>query len=217
MFVLIAGFLVSRGVNVKAMPPVEVVLVLICVNVLATAGCVKFSEVLVSLVSFTINTESVLNLRTGDQAVAPVPSTPCVMSVVLFSVRVATSKSCMCMVTTAIHLACSVSSRHVCCGQCTCTWCLLCTPYSYRFFLQVDALRAVSTRQNKECLTEQWHPCSVNNWVHVHLYLMLFFGDYCGKQFFLQTDSVVNRTQLVYWRSISGTKASPQGLPDSIV
>ena len=52
------------------------------------AGCVKFSEVLVSLVSFTINTESVLNLRTGDQAVAPVPCTPCVMSVVLFSVRV---------------------------------------------------------------------------------------------------------------------------------
>ena len=33
MFVLIAGFLVSRGVNVKVMPPVEVVLVSICVNV----------------------------------------------------------------------------------------------------------------------------------------------------------------------------------------
>ena len=105
----------------KVMPPVEVVLVSICVNVLAAAGCVKFSEVLVSLVSFTINTESVLNLRTGDPAVVPVPGTPCVMSVVLFSVRVATSKSCMCMVTTAIHLACSVSSRHVCYGQCTCT------------------------------------------------------------------------------------------------
>ena len=45
----------------KVMPPVEVVLVSICVNVLAAAGCVKFSEVLVSLVSFTINTESVLN------------------------------------------------------------------------------------------------------------------------------------------------------------
>ena len=56
MFVLIAGFLVSR---VKVMPPVEVVLVSICVNVLAAAGCVKFSEVLVSLVSFTINTEFV--------------------------------------------------------------------------------------------------------------------------------------------------------------
>ena len=63
-------------------------------------------------------------------------------------------------------------------------------PYSYKFFLQVDALRTVSTRQNKECLTERWHPCSVNNWVHVHLYLMLFFGDYCAKQFFLQTDSL---------------------------
>ena len=71
MFVLIglAGFLVSRGVNVKVMPPVEVVLVSICVSVLAAAGCVKFSELLVSLVSFTINTESVLNLRTGDRAV----------------------------------------------------------------------------------------------------------------------------------------------------
>ena len=55
----------------KVMPPVDVVLVSICVNVLAAAGCVKFSEVLVSLVSFTINTESVnvLNLRTGDRAV----------------------------------------------------------------------------------------------------------------------------------------------------
>ena len=100
----------------KVMPPVEVVLVSICVNVL---GCV---EVLVSLVSFTINTESVLNLRVIEPlCIAPVPCTPCVMSVVLFSVRVATSKSCMCMVTTAIHLACSVSSRHVCYGQCTCT------------------------------------------------------------------------------------------------
>ena len=118
MFVLIAGFLVSRGVNVKVMPPV---LVSICVNVLAAAGCVKFSEVLVSL-AFTINTESVLNLRVIEPlCIAPVPCTPCVMSVVLFSVRVATSKSCMCMVTTAIHLACSVSSRHVCYGQCTCS------------------------------------------------------------------------------------------------
>ena len=76
MFVLIAGFLVSRGVNVKVMPPVEVVVVSICVNVLAAAGCVR------SLVSFTINTESVLNLRTGDRVVvytAPVPCTPCVL------------------------------------------------------------------------------------------------------------------------------------------
>ena len=53
----------------KVTAPLEVVLVSICVNVLAAAGCVKFSEVLVSLLSFTINTESVLNLRTGDRAV----------------------------------------------------------------------------------------------------------------------------------------------------
>ena len=53
------------------MPPVEFVLVSICVNVLAAAGCVKFSEVLVSLVSFTINTESVLNLRTSRCVLHP--------------------------------------------------------------------------------------------------------------------------------------------------
>ena len=38
MFVLIAGFLVLRGVNVKVMPParyIELVLVSICVSVLA--------------------------------------------------------------------------------------------------------------------------------------------------------------------------------------
>ena len=28
-------------------------------------------------------------------------------------------------------------------------------PYSYEFFLQVDALQTVSSRQNKECLTER--------------------------------------------------------------
>ena len=44
--------------------------------------CVKSSEVLVSLVSCMINTESVLNLRTYDEdgetlSIAPVPCTPC--------------------------------------------------------------------------------------------------------------------------------------------
>ena len=42
--------------------------------------CVKSSEVLVSLVSCTINTESVLNLRTTKTdrlSIAPVPCTPC--------------------------------------------------------------------------------------------------------------------------------------------
>ena len=58
MFVLIAGFLVARG---DASCQVELVLVSIYVTVLAVAGCVKSSEVLVSC---TINTESVLNLRT---------------------------------------------------------------------------------------------------------------------------------------------------------
>ena len=41
MFVLIAGFLVSRGVNVKVMHPVEVVLVSICVNVLVASISVR--------------------------------------------------------------------------------------------------------------------------------------------------------------------------------
>ena len=62
-------------------------------------------------------------------------------------------------------------------------------PYSYKFFLQVDALRTVSTRQNKECLTEQWHPCSVNNWMHVHLFIFWRL-QYCAKHFFLQTVSL---------------------------
>ena len=56
--------------------------------------------------------------------------------------------------TTAIRLACSVSnltrllwSVHVH---------MVSALYSnYGFFLQVDALRTVSTRQNKECLTER--------------------------------------------------------------
>ena len=60
MFVLIAGFLVARG---DASCQVELVLVSIYVTVLAVAGCVKSSEVLVSLVSCTLNTGSVLNLR----------------------------------------------------------------------------------------------------------------------------------------------------------
>ena len=61
MSVLIAGFLVARG---DASCQVELVFMSILNNVLAVAGCVKSSEVLVSLVSCTINTESVLNLRT---------------------------------------------------------------------------------------------------------------------------------------------------------
>ena len=60
MFVLIAGFLRCEHES-DASCQVELVLVSICVNVLAV---VKSSEVLVSLGSCTINTESVLNLRT---------------------------------------------------------------------------------------------------------------------------------------------------------
>ena len=61
--------------------------------------CVKSSEVLVSLVSCTINTESVLNLRTTKtdrvrRCLLHLCHVRLVMSVVLFSVRIATSKSC---------------------------------------------------------------------------------------------------------------------------
>ena len=63
--------------------------------------------------------------------------------------------------------------------------------YSYGFFLQVDALRTVSTRQNKECLTER-----IDNGTPAVLsaraYLLdVIFGDYTvtGNSL-LQTDSL---------------------------
>ena len=159
---------------------------------------------LVSLVSFTINTESVLNLRTTKTdmvieplCIAPVPFTPCDERCSVQctwcngEVLYVHSDDCHSsgMFRQQYDTSAVVSARAH--GVCA-------VPYSYKFFLQVDALRTglslpVKTRnalQNKECLTEQRHPCSVNNWVHVHLYLMLFFGGYCAKQFFLQTDSL---------------------------
>ena len=63
--------------------------------------------------------------------------------------------------------------------------------YSYGFFLQVDALRTVSTRQNKESLTER-----IDNGTPAVLsaraYLLdVIFGDYTvtGNSL-LQTDSL---------------------------
>ena len=132
--------------------------------------CVKSSEVLVSLVSCTINTESVLNLRTTKtdrvrRCLLHLCHVRLVTSVVLFSVRIATSKSCsVCgddwhssgMLRQQYDTSAVVSARAH--GSCS-------VPYSYGFFHQVDSLRTVSTRQNKEYLTEridnQWHPCSV--------------------------------------------------------
>ena len=129
--------------------------------------CVKSSEVLVSLVSCTINTESVLNLRTTKtdrvrRCLLHLCHVRLVMSVVLFSVRIATSKSCSVrgddwhssgMLRQQYDTSVVVSARAH--GSCS-------VPYSYGFFHQVDFLRTVST---KECLTEridnQWHPCSV--------------------------------------------------------
>ena len=77
-----------------------------------------------------------------------------VMSVVLFSVRIAMSKSCThgddChssgMLRQQYDTSAVVSARAH--GFCS-------VPYSYGFFLQTDALRTVSTRHNKECLAER--------------------------------------------------------------
>ena len=63
-------------------------------------------------------------------------------------------------------------------------------PYSYGFFLQVDALRTMSTRQNKECLTERIDngtPAVLSARAHL---LDVIFGDYCDRPFFLQADSL---------------------------
>ena len=77
--------------------------------------CVKSSEVLVSLVSCTINTESVLNLRTTKtDRVSRCLLHPCyvrlVMSVVLFMQCTCCNIEVLHVVTTAIRLACSVSN-----------------------------------------------------------------------------------------------------------
>ena len=62
--------------------------------------------------------------------------------------------------------------------------------YSYGFFLQVDALRTVSTRQNKECLTERIDngtPAVLSARAYL---LVLFLETIRDRQFFLQTDSL---------------------------
>ena len=56
--------------------------------------------------------------------------------------------------------------------------------YSYGFFLQVDALRTVSTRQNKECLTERIDNGTPAVLSARAICLMLFFGDYCKSRKF---------------------------------
>ena len=63
--------------------------------------------------------------------------------------------------------------------------------YSYGFFLQVDALRTVSTRQNKECLTERIDS-GTPAVLSARAYLLdVIFGDYTvtGNSL-LQTDSL---------------------------
>ena len=94
----------------------------------------------------------------------------CMMSVVLSSVRVATSKSCTytrgdychssgmlsSSVSNMTRLLVSVRAHGFCSVR-----------YSYGYFLQVDALRTVSTRQNKECRIDNGTPAVLS--AHAHL------------------------------------------------
>ena len=142
--------------------------------------CVKSREVLVSC---TINTESVLNLRTTktdwvSRCLLQLCHVRLVMSVVLFSVRRSSARGddwhSSGMLRQQYDTSAVVSAR---------AHAFYSVPYSYEYFLQVDALRTVSTRQNKD---RQLHPCSVE----CTCTLMLFSETtHCDKQFFLQADS----------------------------
>ena len=64
--------------------------------------------------------------------------------------------------------------------------------YSYGFFLQVDALRTVSTRQNKECLITERIDNGTPAVLSARAYLLdVIFGDYTvAGNSLLQTDSL---------------------------
>ena len=72
----------------------------------------------------------------------------------------------------------SVHVHMVCCS----------VPYPYEFFRQIDVLRTVSTRENKERLTEQIDYDTLRCSVHMPPMLMLFWRLYSNMQFFLQAD-----------------------------
>ena len=83
------------------------------------------------------------------------------------------------VVTTAIRLACSkqyeTSDSAVVSARAHGFYIV---PYSYEFFLQVDALRTVSTRQNKECHRERIDngtPAVLSARAHL---IDAIFGDY---------------------------------------
>ena len=109
--------------------------------------CVKSSEVLVSLVSCTINTESVLNLRTTktdrvSRCLLHLCHVRLVMSVVLFSVLyvyVLERRS------PVRGDGCHRQQYDTCAVVSACAHGFCSVPYSYGFFLQVVA---VSTHQN---------------------------------------------------------------------
>ena len=140
---------------------------------------------LVSLVSCTINTESVLNLHTTktdrvSRCLLHLCHVRLVMSVVLFSVRIATSKSC-----TWSRLACSVSnmirllwSVHVHTALYRILTGSFCRLTLYGLSLPVRTRNAL---QNE---FDNGTPAVLSS---PHL-LDVIFGDYCDKQFFLQAD-----------------------------
>ena len=71
-------------------------------------------------------------------------------------------------------------------------------PYSYGFFLQVDALRTglslpVRTRNALQNEFDNGTPAVLSARAHL---LDVIFGDYCDKQFFLQADGSFHREYL---------------------
>ena len=141
--------------------------------------CVKSSEVLVSLVSCTINTESVLYLRTTktdrvSRCLLHLCHVRLVMSVVVFSVRD------LHVVTTAIRLACFVSnmtrllwSVHV---HIVSTLYRILTSSFCR--LTLYGLSLLVRTKNAQCLTERIDngtPAVVSARAHL---IDVIFGDY---------------------------------------
>ena len=109
--------------------------------------CVTSSDLLVCLVSCTINTESVLNLRTTKNDLVS-----CFLPHLYAWLRQQYDTSAV--VSARAHGFCYIQD-------------------SYEFFLQVDTLRTVSTHQSKECLQNKLTltplvSCSV----HVHIYIL---------------------------------------------
>ena len=89
----------------------------------------------------------------------------------MFSVRIATSKSCTWWRLPFVWHAPS-AIWHVCCGQCTCTWFLLCTLTGSFCRLTLYGLSLPVRTRN--ALQNELTMAPLQCWVHVHICLMLF-------------------------------------------